>query len=530
MHKGRDVGELGEVTLDAWATEVGAVSQRVTRDTRGWDRLLEFTWPDFDGPFDRRPGTPRVFIQVKSSDQKTKSWPIKLTNLESFVKEPAPAFFLLLHFDNESQPQRAFLVHVDESLMRRVLKKLRETTEDKKAEDLHKERLPIKFTDEHELPEANGVSLLKTIKDAVGENIHSYQEKKLQNIRELGYEERLNEVKVSFVSPKAYKDKNHGLLVDIVLGLVDSVDDVSVKAFDTRFDISIEDPELSAEKALVAFSPRFEAVQLEIRRLDGTDNMGMEGQLFSTLGVHHLIPKEAHGFRAVTPFLEATAMISEGLKLNLKFETDVEYSLEELLKLTKILELFGSAAKLGETLELYIGEPVDARARLEPKSVVDSSPDFEQIRALLSDFKTVVKSSDVDLKERTTITAVFRQLNKIYVLAALMKAEKLNISYEANIPKDADISRTCIAVLPVSLVIGQTSVVGVVLLRGRPSLINDDGEGIKINIDSSDAKLALLTHIKTEDLTPEILKGLQQRTAENLDSECPIIYGTEPIV
>src|SRR5262245_53551770 len=127
----RDLGELGESTLQGWAAGVGITANRVRQDKTGWDTLLEFpfsqkTLRDSGLPLDREPAPLRCFLQVKSTDSRPGKRSVKLSNWSRLVKNPFPAFFLILEFDGKSSCQRAFLVHVGEAHIRLVLKALRE--------------------------------------------------------------------------------------------------------------------------------------------------------------------------------------------------------------------------------------------------------------------------------------------------------------------------------------------------------------------------------------------------------------------
>ena len=107
----RDLGPLGEATLEAWCAQVGIVSNLVKRDKTGWDNLLEFPLQEPSGmvSLDQLPAPVQARVQVKSSDANESRITIKLSNWVRLVKDPTPAFILILEFEGRKECQTAYL-------------------------------------------------------------------------------------------------------------------------------------------------------------------------------------------------------------------------------------------------------------------------------------------------------------------------------------------------------------------------------------------------------------------------------------
>jgi hypothetical protein len=104
----RDVGELGESTFKMWTSQAGLVANKANQDKTGWDFFLESTRPlviqrHTSIALDRDPYPLKCLVQVKSTDKRPGKWSVKLDNWERLVKDPHPAFFLILEFDGQDQ-------------------------------------------------------------------------------------------------------------------------------------------------------------------------------------------------------------------------------------------------------------------------------------------------------------------------------------------------------------------------------------------------------------------------------------------
>ena len=240
-----NLGEVGEDTLQLWASQVGLTVNKAHRDNRGWDYLVEFPIAENKSeglklPLDRVPSPLKCFIQVKSTDGRPGKWSVKLDNLTYLVKSPYPAFFLIFEFDSQDAPQRAYLVHIGEDLIRTVLKRLRILNQTDISK-LHKHTLSFRYSIKDVLPFVNGAALQKAILNYVGDNAESYATRKIQMINAIGYENGNTHLSLNILLPRNVEDIQE-YLVDFSLGLVPFLECMSGESRDVRFGLAASEP------------------------------------------------------------------------------------------------------------------------------------------------------------------------------------------------------------------------------------------------------------------------------------------------
>ena len=186
----RNVGKLGEGTLQKLASEEDASLTKTGDDRWGWDFLLEF--PIEHGPArdeaDKEEEVYRCLLQVKSTDSARQYCQVKVSNWRRLVDTPLPTFFLALHFDGARECHATYLVHVWEDEMSRVLKRVRELGVAGEGDRLRKHRLVLRWRDGDKLGANTGKALLQRIRDVVGSSPADYSRRKLQLRGSVGYD------------------------------------------------------------------------------------------------------------------------------------------------------------------------------------------------------------------------------------------------------------------------------------------------------------------------------------------------------
>lgn len=241
----RDLGSLGEATLEQWAHQVGINPNKVKNDKTGWDYILEFPFEEFSEPFnyeslDLFPQPLQCLIQVKSTDRCTSKCSSKLSNWLRLVKTSLPSFFLVYEFDGKDLPQRAYLIHIWEELIERVLKKLRMLGQ-KDLDSLNKRSMQLNYDETNSILPLNGIGLKKRILEYVG-NPDEYERKKAHIKNNVGYTEPKLGFSTNIRIPDEYKDNVHELFVDFSLGLTSPLKVDRVIHHNIRFGIPTLDP------------------------------------------------------------------------------------------------------------------------------------------------------------------------------------------------------------------------------------------------------------------------------------------------
>lgn len=226
------LGDVGEGAVAQLAKKAGFTVNESHKDRRGWDALLEIDAPtDPKVPLDRRVRGIKAFVQVKAT-RDAHSVEIKLSNMELACKDPSPWFFAFVVMDESNDERDLFLVHLDEELIARVLKRLREATvRGTDGDKLHQEELTIRWEDRHRLPVRDNAAFKERVLAEVGD-VASYAKRKEEIRERVGYERgKLH----------AFAEFADGIdLVDAMIGLRPSVKARRILVSDQRFEIPIE--------------------------------------------------------------------------------------------------------------------------------------------------------------------------------------------------------------------------------------------------------------------------------------------------
>jgi len=239
---GRDVGKMGESLVDFWASQVGITANKSNVDRTGWDCYLEF-------PFDplltsrnlHRPAI-ECKLQVKATDKQDRKWQIKLSNLRRLATIPLPAFILVIEFGAFADPQSAFLVHIDHTLITSILKRIVELKKSNHDLKLHKHTMTITYNESNRI-DTVGHSLKDAILKYTGDDLSAYISDKKSHLEQTGFES--GKTKITFSSD------NYSKLIDASLGLQSSARIKDFKAFDKRFEVTENEVFSSPEAEIV---------------------------------------------------------------------------------------------------------------------------------------------------------------------------------------------------------------------------------------------------------------------------------------
>jgi hypothetical protein len=243
----RDVGDMGEAIVEAWAAEVGIVANRVRRDRTGWDLFLEFPSRHPSSrtiqTLDRTPDPLKCLVQVKSSDGRSGSVRLKLSNAQRMATTLLPTFVLVLRFDGQSQPVQAHLLHIDRTRVGEILKAIRSLgsrSGGASADDalLAKRRIPFRLLTIDTLEATNGEALKDKIIAHVGDDLASYTQSKISWLRTVGYEESVANLKVTVRKPDDERTMSE-VLVDFALGVEKQLEVLGGELTDVRFGIPV---------------------------------------------------------------------------------------------------------------------------------------------------------------------------------------------------------------------------------------------------------------------------------------------------
>lgn len=148
-----------------------------------------------------------------------------------------PAFFVFIEFDGKEIAQNAFVVHVDNELISKVLKRLHEIEQSEKNNNFNKRSMTIHYEKSKKLPELNGASLKKTLLDYIGSDLTEYISKKKTHLESTGCENGVSIINFTTEGEENLKD-----LIDVSLGLKRQAELSRFTGINKRFGILNKSP------------------------------------------------------------------------------------------------------------------------------------------------------------------------------------------------------------------------------------------------------------------------------------------------
>lgn len=233
----RDLGLMGESTFSLWCADAGLIPNGSQIDKTGWDFFVEF-------PFDSGTTTTEIHksafeckVQVKATDKNERKLPITLSNLRRLITAQMPSFFVFIEFDGKNSAQRAFVVHVDNNLISKVLKRLHEVEQSEKDNVFNKRTMTIHYDDSHALKKLDGACLKENLLGHMGDNLAEYISKKKSHLESTGFEDGF--AQMTFTTEG---EDNLKTLIDVSLGIKKRVDISRFEGTNIRFGISSKIP------------------------------------------------------------------------------------------------------------------------------------------------------------------------------------------------------------------------------------------------------------------------------------------------
>lgn len=330
-----NVGNLGEGLFSIWCTTARLSANRsLDEDSTGWDHIVRFPYEKTTLPKDLQPAPIECKVQVKTTfSDNRRGWNIKLSALKHLVDYSYPAFIIFYQYSNKKQPEleNVYLVHIDEALIKRVLKRVREEHLAENPKQLHEIKLWVSYNASHKLNELSGYSLRERIASFVPNGIIEYQREKKDLTKQVGYGE--NGFYFNFQANSEEIEKH---FLDAALGRASSVQITDSVIKDNRFNFPNGAIEISrADTAEIEISPNVtDECELSFKASEFSPCISFDGQLLK-------VPKlSSQGnnlyFRAKLFAIEVYEVSDLGLKSKLHFTLDKETSLDEAIKLLKL--------------------------------------------------------------------------------------------------------------------------------------------------------------------------------------------------
>lgn len=324
MSRHRDVGTMGEKELEKWCSSRGIVATRPDKDEHGWDHILEFPDNREDGIINLPLSTAgtrmpiKCVVQVKSTDGRDGRESVPLKNWERLaVHWPIPAFFLVLEYDNKDSIENAYLVHIGEELISKILERRRRIQADP-APVAREPSMDVSYNERHRLKPPDGAGLERAIANHVGAP-EEYFKWKVDYIQSVGYED--GKWRFSIKPPPGVTTQLDYLdyVVNLTLGLESPLQISELEFFDRRFDIPIKDAPFLGEGELEILPNPSGKARIQFKK--GLQRMTLEADTFLPVGLDLSENPELIKARLARPFLNmiVTPFRAKGTKMNISW-------------------------------------------------------------------------------------------------------------------------------------------------------------------------------------------------------------------
>jgi hypothetical protein len=319
------------------------------RDKHAWDFYVQVAAPH--GPDDARERSCKV--QVKTTTTEKPSAEISLSNLELMALERLP-WFILHVLIKDSKVDKAYLLHVDEAQVARILKR-REEADPAKA---HNEiGLTISAQASDALTEPFHVSLRKRLLDDMVESEKAYYDRKSKWIETAGYEEAPIRFSVTF--PPMEDHEYWEQAANWAVRLVDKMPIASVKAERLRFGVPTTLTEGAAGTMSAPGVPPTATQVVAFSNTDQSEMVSIKCEMYVASRVVPFLPPEYNRVRFVAPGIDILLREDQGRAIagmtfpipGITIEGE-QASLTEFAKACKVVRLISQAGDKGIWMDI----------------------------------------------------------------------------------------------------------------------------------------------------------------------------------
>jgi hypothetical protein len=245
-----ELGEKGEARFKEICADAGLVYNKSDRDRTGWDFIVEFPFEipsDVSTPLESRKVPLSCHVQVKTLLEKNDRFKMRLSSAERLAKELKPAFVCVFKVNHELRIVDAYLIHILNKPLGKILKRLR--NEDVAGNSTpNKKTISMSASVDGARIALTGDSLRGALVNAVGADLHTYATEKRNQLATLGFEERPYSTEMTLCL-------SNEDLVDVFLGLKKDVPALQLRTEHTRFGIPVPLPELTEKDATITIQP-----------------------------------------------------------------------------------------------------------------------------------------------------------------------------------------------------------------------------------------------------------------------------------
>lgn len=466
----RDIGRMGESAFGHWCASAGLTANNSHVDQTGWDYFVEFDFSAksqtmysaiHDAAFECK-------VQVKSTDKKDRKLQIKLSNLRRLVTAPMPAFFVFIEFDGKENPQRVFVVHINEAISHQVLERLDDSERKGQTENLHKKSMTVKYDESHMLSEATGEELKRSMVKCMGTSMASYVAKKNEFLQGAGFEDGYAHGVFASEGPE-----NIEKLIDMSIGTVGQADVSKFTIYKKRFGKKHSNPLLVESDAKLEMPDLKPTAEGSIRFR--TDKLGASFSFpvkFYVSPFNSMAPEELRKVRIAGDFFDIVVKPFTGSS---KFSFHFSENSSELRTLRDALKYLEALSAPAQRIYCELALTSMRSFEFETTSLGRVFEFSKELEAVEASFKILTKLNISNLPS-ASLAEISRNASRILEMSTVLNANPGSLRVDMppfERPYDIDKKFACLSFL--STPIGGMVVGVFAIMVGTPMKIASQG-------------------------------------------------------
>jgi hypothetical protein len=260
----RDIGDLGEDIFLTLCTAGGIVATKPKKDKNGWDYFLEFPSEiDKTKSLDLQEAPIKCLVQIKSTDTVNKKQEqITLSSILRLMEAHMPTFIVLMKFNGKDEVQDMYLVHIDEDIIGKILKRVREC--DLEGKTINKSTISIKFNEVNRLKTNTGLELKKQIQTFIPNGMSDYIKSKDKMIKLVGFNDGALSMNIAFSTDTSEDD-----LINMSMGLKTlpvKISNIALERFNIKLPHNIPELINSTETTISINNVNIQQVKLIVKK------------------------------------------------------------------------------------------------------------------------------------------------------------------------------------------------------------------------------------------------------------------------
>ncbi len=338
----RDLGLMGESTFSLWCAEVGLIPNGSQIDKTGWDFFVEFPFDSDLSPKKIHKPAFECKVQVKATDKNDRKLSITLSNLRRLITAQMPAFFVFIEFDKKEVAQRTYVVHVDNELISKVLKRLHKIEHSEKDNAFNKRTMTIHYDDSNLLKTSNGNNLKNCFLGHIGDDTSEYIANKKSHLESTGYEDGF--AQMTFTTEG---EENLKSLIDVSLGIKDEVEIAKFRGVDTRFGILTSNPSFDTDGGKLAMPNLKPTAEGKIKFKEDRLSAGLSFESkFYNSPFNQIVPDELKKMRVEGEFFDLKFNPFTGAaSYSFSFGEGIRMEVKKFRNAVKLLNLLSKSEK-----------------------------------------------------------------------------------------------------------------------------------------------------------------------------------------